>query len=101
MFLKKEWNMITHELQKKQRGRKISVMNKIKIKSDNSKDKQHNKFEQKRKGTKFYNKNFGNHQRSYQGSNYKGNKHYNPCRNKDKEPIIVYNKNTSQREPFK
>jgi hypothetical protein len=68
---------------------------------NNWKDKKHNKFEKKGKGTKFYNKNFGNNQRSYQGSNYKGNKPYNQSRNKDKEPVIVYNKNTAQREPLK
>jgi hypothetical protein len=68
---------------------------------NNWKDKKHNKFEQKGKGTKFYNKNFGNNQRGYQGNNYKGNKPYNQSGNKEKEPVTFYNKNTTQREPLK
>jgi len=68
---------------------------------NNWKDKKHNKFKHKGKWKKNYNKNFGNHQRSYQGIKYNGNKSYNQSGNKNKEPVTIYNKNTSQREPLK
>jgi hypothetical protein len=67
----------------------------------NWKGKKRNNFEQKGKGTKFCNNNFGNNHHCYQGNNYKGNKPYNQPTNKEKEQATFYNKNTTQREPLK
>ena len=66
----------------------------------NWKNKSHENFRHKKKGTKFYKK-YGNNYWGYQGINFKNNKQQNPTTIKEREVPTVYNKTIAQREPLK